>query len=64
MIQYLIRNKAVVDHLVVLHAAEAAVFHTVIELMLQQRALQERAHLVDGPMQVLTSDQGGKIECV
>lgn len=59
MIQNLIRNEGVVDHLVVLHAAEAAVLHAVVELMLQQRALQESAHPLDGPVQVLTTEQSG-----
>lgn len=55
MIQYLPRDKGVVDHLVVLHAAEAAVFHTVVQLILQQRALQEATHPVHGLMCVLKS---------
>lgn len=54
MIQYLSRDKRVVDHVVVFHAAEAAVSHTVVHLILHQVALEERADLPNGAVEVLT----------
>lgn len=43
MVQDLLCNEAVVNHLVVFHVAEGAVFHKAVELLFHQRALQERA---------------------
>lgn len=39
MVYYLWRNRGVVDHLVVFHAAEAGVFYAVVDLVLHQRIL-------------------------
>lgn len=39
MVHYLLADQSVVGHLVVLHAAEAAVFHTVVDFVLQQGSL-------------------------
>ncbi len=48
MVHDLLRDQGVVDHLVVFHAAEAAVFHTVVDFILHQGTLQERAYLLYG----------------
>lgn len=44
---------SVVDHLVVFHAAEAAVLCTVVDLILHQGTLQERAYPLYGAIQIL-----------
>lgn len=48
---------SVVHHLVVFHAAEAAVLCTVVDLILHQGTLQERAYPLYGPIQVLIEGQ-------
>lgn len=44
----LLWDEGVVHHLVVSHAAEAAVFHTAVHLLLREDALEEGAHLLYG----------------
>lgn len=53
MVHYLVCNQAVIDHLVDLHAAKAAVLHAPVYLILHQRAPQVGAHLLDGATEVL-----------
>lgn len=57
MVHYLFINEGVVHHLVVFHAAEAAVFHTVVHLILHQGALEERAYLFNGTMKILWEER-------
>lgn len=57
MVHYLFSNQSIVDHLVVFHAAEAAVFRAVVDLVLHQGTLQERAYPLYGAMWVLTEGQ-------
>lgn len=53
MVHYLCRYQSVIDHPVVFHAVEAAVFGTAAELVLRQGTAQEGAHLLNGASQVL-----------
>lgn len=53
MVHYLCRYQSVIDHPVVFHAIEAAVFGTAAELVLRQGTAQEGAHLLNGASQVL-----------
>lgn len=55
MVHYLLRDESVVDHLVFLHAAEAAVFHAVVDLVLHQGTLKERAYFLYGAVQILAA---------
>lgn len=48
VVHYLLRDKGVVDHVVVFHAAKAAVLHTLVDLILLQRTLHERADSLHG----------------
>lgn len=57
VVHYLCSDQSVVDHRVVLHAAEAAVFHTAGNLVLHQGTLQERAYSLYGAAQVLRNDK-------
>lgn len=53
MVHYLCRYQSVIDHLVVFHAVEAAVFDAAAELVLRQGNLEEGAQLLSGASQVL-----------
>lgn len=48
VVHYLCRDQSIIDHSVVFHAAEAAVFGTVVDLVLRQGTLQERAQFRNG----------------
>lgn len=56
MVHYLPVDQSVVGHLVAFHAAEAAVFHTVVELVLQQGTLQMSTQPLNGTSNVLTAE--------
>lgn len=59
VVHQLFCNQAVIDHLVLFHAAKAAVLHTAVHLILRQRALQVGAHLLDRATQVLDTTHKG-----
>lgn len=50
MVNYVIGDEGVVHHLVIFHFAEAAMLHTVVDLVLHQGTLQERADPLYGSM--------------
>lgn len=62
MVHYLCRYQSVIDHWVVFHAVEAAVFGTAAELVLRQGTAQEGAHRLDGAWQVLGKENDGVTE--